>query len=326
MALIFYQQQANNQYFCIIKQHVARTKMRPSHSKHIHLFPQEAIGAAFWLNLFFSLFTFFGGLFSNSSSLLAESIHTLGDTLSVGAAWLLEGLSKRKSDDRYTYGYRRYSLLASIIVSTLLILVALSMLFVTLNHFFHWSTLGEALHSHGEPNARGMLVVAVVGLGVKAYAAYRLKKGHSLNERSVMFHMLMDSLSWGAILLSSLLMLFINIPLLDKILTLLIALWILYHMIPHLLRAFKILLQAAPAGVNIEEIKAKIKALHGVKALATFRLWTLDGEAHVLTLRLICSPDVLQSSAAQEQLRSEIRLLATDLGIEESTIELTSSN
>lgn len=305
---------------------VGRREVESLHHKHIHTYSKAGISIAFWLNLSFFLFALVGGLISKSSSLQAESVHTLGDTLSVAVAWLLERLSRRKADSRYTYGYRRYSLLAAIIISVLLIFVSLSMMLSTLDHLFHWGILEESLHSHTAPNATGMLIVAFVGLVVKSVAAYRLSKGHSLNERSVMFHMLMDSLSWGVILISSAVMLFIDIPWLDKILTLFIALWILYHMLPNLLRAFRILLQEAPRGVDVNRLFQKIKELDGIEDIVAFRLWSLDGEAHILTLTLVCSHEVWQREETQEKLKRRIRELAEKVGIVESTIEFTSSS
>lgn len=299
--------------------------MESLHHKHIHAYSKAGISTAFWLNLSFFFFALLGGLIANSTSLQAESVHTLGDTLSVAVAWLLERLSRRKADSHYTYGYRRYSLLAAIIISVLLILVSLSMMITTLDHLFHWGIMDESLHSHAVPDAKGMLVVAIVGLVMKSFAAYRLSKGHSLNERSVMFHMLMDSLSWGVILISSAVMLLIDIPWLDKILTLFIALWILYHMLPNLLRAFRILLQEAPRGVNVSQLLQTIKRLDGIEGIIAFRLWSLDGEAHILTLTAVCSHEVWQERETLENLKQRIRKLAEEVGVVESTIEFTST-
>ena len=76
---------------------------------------------AFCLNLFFSIFEFFGGVFTNSVSIISDAIHDMGDALSIGIAYFLEKLSKKKPDSVYTYGYTRYSVIGSLITVVILI-------------------------------------------------------------------------------------------------------------------------------------------------------------------------------------------------------------
>ena len=71
---------------------------------------EKNILIAFLLNLAFSIFEFFGGIFTNSIAILSDSIHDIGDAASIGIAYLLEKKSKKQPDDKYTYGYVRYSL------------------------------------------------------------------------------------------------------------------------------------------------------------------------------------------------------------------------
>lgn len=280
------------------------------------------IGIAFWLNLFFALFAFSGGLFAKSSALLSESVHSLSDTLSVGVAWLLERLSRRRGDSRYTYGYRRYSLLASCIISVILIAISIMMLVSGVSHFFGLHL--HIGHHHGSPgpNAGGMFVVALVGLAIKGIAAYRLSKGHSFNERSVMYHMLMDSLTWAIILVSSVFLFFIDFPWIDNLLSVAIALWILYKAVPILLRTFRIFLQEAPIGVDTHTLKGEIRVLEGVSDVENFRLWSLDGQAHVMTLQLCCKKEILQDAEALQSLYKKVREIGEKFGVEEASIEI----
>lgn len=292
-----------------------------SHSRG-HLTSSRGIATAFWLNLFFSLFALLGGLFARSASLTAEGIHCFGDSFSVGIAWLLERLSKHKRDLRYTYGYRRYSLLAALLISLLLIAISIGMLITALDHFFDWGIELFHIHSHGEPHAGSMLIVAFVGLLVKSIAVLRLRKGKSLNEKAVMYHMLMDSLSWAVIFISSGVIYFFAVPLLDKLLTFFIALWILYHMIPTLLRTFAILLQAVPKGIDITEVKEKIVALEGIKQIEQFRFWSLDGESNIMTLKLQVEDSFLTNKEKRIALYEAIRQIGKSVKVEECTIEI----
>lgn len=289
---------------------------------HTHIHSGGHIVTAFWVNFFFAAVAFAGGLFAKSSALLAEAVHGLGDTLSVGVAWVLEKFSHRKGDTIFTYGYRRFSLLASIIISLLLISISIMMLISGIGHIFGQHLHIGHDHGHFDPNAKGMLVVAIVGLLAKAYAAFRLSKGHSFNERAVMFHMLMDTLSWGVILLTSLIMIFVKIPVLDNILSICIALWILYNMVPNLLGSFRILMQATPKGFSTEKFSSEIEALPAVCHISALRVWSIDGEQHVMTLRLCYKPDLCTQLSDLSALTAFIRTIAKRYGIVESTIEV----
>ena len=82
---------------------------------------EKNILIAFLLNISFSIFEFFGGLFTNSVAILSDSIHDLGDAISIGLSYFLERKSKKKADNKYTYGYTRYSVLGGVITTTILL-------------------------------------------------------------------------------------------------------------------------------------------------------------------------------------------------------------
>ena len=76
---------------------------------------------AFILNISFSVFEFFGGILTNSVAILSDSIHDLGDALSIGISYFMERKSKKHADNKYTYGYIRYSILGGVITTIILI-------------------------------------------------------------------------------------------------------------------------------------------------------------------------------------------------------------
>ena len=82
---------------------------------------EKNILIAFILNLSFSIFEFFGGIFTNSVAILSDSIHDLGDAISIGISYFMERKSKKKADNKYTYGYIRYSVLGVVITTTILL-------------------------------------------------------------------------------------------------------------------------------------------------------------------------------------------------------------
>lgn len=231
---------------------------------------------AFWLNLGFTILEIFGGLYTNSVAILSDALHDLGDSLSLGTAWYLERKSHQGADKKYTFGYRRFSLLGALINSVVLILGSI---FV----------IREAVGRFMEPeasDAQGMIVFAVIGVTVNGYAAWRLSSGRTLNERVVSWHLLEDVLGWVAVLIVAIVLLFEEINYLDPALSLLLTLYILYNVIQRLRQTMHIFLQGTPDELQPAEIEERILEVEHVHSLHHTHVWSLEGESHVFTTHL----------------------------------------
>lgn len=168
-------------------------------------------------------------------------------------------------------------------------------------------------------DAKGMLALAVLGIVINGIAALRVKAGSSLNERAVYLHLLEDVLGWIAVLVSSILMFFFNLPILDPLISLAIALFILYNVFKNLRSVVKILLLEVPQHLKLSELEEKIRRLKGVRAVEDLHTWTLDGENHVITLQVIVTGK--ESFQALVKMKRQIRGLIAAEGIYHSTIE-----
>ena len=82
---------------------------------------QKNILVAFILNVSFSIFELIGGVLTNSVAIISDSVHDIGDALSIGISYFLEKKSKKEPDDKYTYGYVRYSILGAVITTVILL-------------------------------------------------------------------------------------------------------------------------------------------------------------------------------------------------------------
>ena len=85
---------------------------------------ERNILVAFLLNLSFSIFEFFGGIFTGSVAILSDALHDLGDAASIGLSYALEKKSKKQPDEKYTYGYARYSVIGSVITTLILLFIS----------------------------------------------------------------------------------------------------------------------------------------------------------------------------------------------------------
>lgn len=228
---------------------------------------------AFFINLAFTILEVIGGLWTNSVAILSDALHDLGDSLALGMAWRLDRKSKEGPSKDYTFGYRRFSLLGALLNS--LILIGGSVYII-------YEAVGRILEPQS-PDAQGMVLFAIIGVAVNGYAAWKLSKGKSLNERVVSWHLVEDVLGWVAVLIVAIVLLFRDIPFLDPALSILITLYILYNVVKRLRDTLHLFLQGVPEGIPVEEVRNRILAVPHVRSLHHTHVWSLEGEHHVFT-------------------------------------------
>jgi cobalt-zinc-cadmium efflux system protein len=251
-----------------------------SHSHNHDHGAVKNIAVAFFMNLGFAVVELVGGLFTNSVAILSDALHDFGDSVSLGVAWALQKRSEKRRDARFSYGYRRFSLLGSVFLSG--VLLVSSVFIVT-----------ESVRRLGEPqdvHAGGMFWLAVVGIAVNGFAALRLRRGSTLNERAVFVHIMEDALGWLAVLVASVVMLLVDHPLtrlLDPMISLGITAWVLWNVWRNLRDTFRILLQGVPSEIDAGGLTAEILAVEGVEGLHDLHVWSQDGESHVMTLHAV---------------------------------------
>lgn len=283
----------------------------PHHHDHMHHHAATGnIALAFFINLGFAAVELIGGLWTNSIAILSDAFHDFGDSLSLAVAWRLQKVSERPGDARYSYGYKRFSLLGALFISTVLLVGSV----------FIIKACVERIVTPQEPNAEGMLGLAVFGVLVNGFAALRLKKGGSISERAVMLHMIEDVLGWLAVLVVSVVMLFVRVPILDPLLSIAISCWVLWNVYRNMRATFRILLQHTPSEIDVERLKNEIVALPEVASIHDLHLWSLDGQRNVSTLHAVTVAPL--DTEAQIALKRKIRFICEQNGIEHATIEL----
>ena len=253
-----------------------------AHDHHHHHAHDSGSGlkAAFFLNLTFTILELIGGWYVNSVSIVSDAVHDLGDTISLGTSWRLDSLSKRKATEKYSFGYRRFSLLGALINAIVLILGSV---------FVIREAILRLLHP--EPSdAKGMLYFAILGVAVNGYAAWKVSHGKTLNERVISWHLIEDVLGWAAVMLVSIVMLFYPSPYLDPALSLLISLYILWNVLKRLQETVFLFLQGKPADVDKSAIEAEIRKITNVESTHHTHIWSLDGEHHVFTTHVKLKP------------------------------------
>ena len=265
---------------------------------------EKKILFAFVLNFAFAIFEFWGGLFTGSIAILSDALHDTGDALSIGISLFLEKKSKKQPDQRYTYGYARYSVLASIITMLILLIGSLAVL----------TTAVKRLLNPTQIHYNGMLTLAVVGIFVNLIAVVFTHKGHSLNQRAVHLHMLEDTLGWAAVLIGGIVMKLTDSLWIDPLLSISVSLFIFAHTLKGLKTACDLFLMKAPKNTNIEEIKKEICSLEEILDVHHFHLWSIDGYVHYATMHIV-------TSSSSQEMKMKVRQLLKKYGILHITLE-----
>ncbi|HHU56575.1 MAG TPA: cation transporter [Acholeplasmataceae bacterium] len=281
-----------------------------AHHDHNHSHATKNISVAFFLNIFFTIIEMIGGFLTNSYAIISDALHDLGDSFSLGISWFLEKVSKKKPDRRYTFGYKRFSLLGALINSIILLFGSLFIIINAIPRFFNPEDV----------NTEGMIAFAILGILFNGLAVLLLHKEKSLNAKAITLHLLEDVLGWVAVLVISIFLLFIYIPILDTILSVLIAIYILYHVIKNLIAIFVVFLQAVPKHLSIDEIETEVKKFPLVTSIHHIHIWTLDGEKNFLSAHVTVKDNATSDDIIE--LKRKIKDLICLKDVCHSTIEI----
>lgn len=244
---------------------------------HTHHHGGDNIGSAFFINALFTVIEIFGGLFTNSTAILSDAIHDLGDTISLALAWILEKKSALPESNKFTYGYSRYSVIGSLINIVILSIGTFVVLINSIPRLFN-----------PEPvNSQGMLILSIIGVIMNGIAILKVKDGNKTSEKVATLHLLEDVLGWMSVLVVSVIMLFIDLPILDPMLSIGISIYMIKNIISNTKIILNILLQSVPYGIEIENIKSDILSLsEDIEDVLNIKCWSLDGESNVITVEL----------------------------------------
>lgn len=270
---------------------------------------EKRILVAFILNLLFSVAEFIGGTVTGSVAIVSDSIHDLGDSISIGISYILEGISKKKPNTHYTFGYLRYSVLGSIIMTAIL---------MTGSVYVIIKSIGRLINPV-EINYNGMLIFALAGLVINLAAALFTRDGSSLNQKTVSLHMLEDVLGWAIVLVGAILMKFTDITYIDPIMSIAVAIFLLTQTFGNLKSIGSVFLEKTPDGINIEELICHLKEIDGIEDVHHFHISSLDGFNHIATLHVVTDGNTAL-------IKKCVRDKLSEHGINHCTIETESTD
>lgn len=270
---------------------------------------EKKLWVAFFLNFFFSALEFVGGTLTGSVAIVSDSIHDLGDSISIGLSCFLEKISKKAPDGSHTYGYRRYSVLGSVITTVILLFGSAAVIYNAVLRLINPVTI----------HYNGMILLAIAGSVINFAAAYFTHGDDSLNQKSINLHMLEDVLGWIVVLLGAVIMKFTDWSFVDPLLSIAVALFILVNALKNLKAVLDIFLEKTPAGSNVAEIEQHLLRLNGVLDVHHLHIRSLDGYAQYATLHVV-------SDQEHAHIKQAVKKELAEHGIAHTTIEMERSD
>jgi len=249
-------------------------------------------GQGLSLAFFLLLVTFFaelaGGLLSNSLSLLSDSFHVFSDVMALGVALLAFRAALKPATFEKSFGFHRFEVLAALFNGLLLMVVAVFIFFEAVNRFYHPLPV----------NVSQMFGVAVFGLLTNLFVVFKLRSHGNLNVHGAFLHAAGDALASVGVILGAVIIHFTGLFIVDTILSVLIALIILFSAV-HLVRSsLEILLEATPRGVRLDSLVAEIRKAKGVHGVHDVHIWSICSEISYLSAHIVLKKDAKISSTA----------------------------
>jgi len=253
-----------------------------------------------------------GGLLSNSLALLSDAGHMLTDNLALLLSFFAMTFSSLPATERKTFGFYRLEILAAFMNGIVLVVISLYIMYQAYLRMIHPQPVQGML----------MLVIAIIGLVANIIGAlFLFKHSHSsLNIRGAYLHIVGDALSSVGVVIGGVVILFTGWYLIDPILSILISLVIIYGAWSLVRESVNILLESAPAHIEIDTIAAEIGKLKGVREAYHIHLWTITSGVYALSAHVLIDDQLVSSS---RELHDQIRtLLSNKFKVLHSTIQL----
>lgn len=282
------------------------------HGHHHHHHAGGNILVAFFLNAGFAIVEFIGGYLTNSVAIYSDALHDLGDSLALLFAYFSEKISDKNPDEKFTYGYKRFSVLSAFLNGIILLIGSLFVIKESI----------ERIISPEAVKPEGMIILAVIGILVNGIAAYRLSKDEGLNQRMVMLHLMEDILGWISVFIVSIILLFKPWFILDSILSIIISGIILRGVYKNLMNVGAILLQKFPDQLDLAKIEKLFREIDGVKNVHSLRGWSVDDSHFSLSFHVMVSSELQMKKI--DLIKNEMKNILNSYNVKFSSIEFES--
>jgi cobalt-zinc-cadmium efflux system protein len=274
----------------------AQVHAQPDFHAHSHSHVSSSFGGAFAigiaLNLGFVIVEAGFGFYANSIALISDAGHNLSDVLGLVVAWAAAIMARRAASPRFTYGLKKAPILAALFNSLFLMVAVGAIGAEAVRHLFHPSPT----------NGKIVMIVAAVGILVNGLTAALFSRGqHDINIRAAFLHMASDALVSVAVIFAGLVILWTGQQWVDPVMSIAVAIVILWGSIGLLKESVWMSLAGVPSGIDLDRVEAALRELEGVDAVHDLHVWPLSTTETALTAHVVTAragdPDALLESA-----------------------------
>jgi len=251
-------------------------------------------------------------LIAHSNSLLADAGHNFGDVLGLLFSWLALYLSNKQSSDRYSYGYKKSTILASLLNAILLLIASTLIISESIEHLFSQTVV------HPLP----VIIVASIAILVNGGSAFLFFKSgkNDLNTKSAFLHLLFDALTSFAVVLGAVLIYFTHLNWIDPVIGIVITLLILKSSLLLFKHTLDLSLDGVPKNIDYKEVEAYLSSCAGVVKVHDLHIWAMSTTETALTAHILRPDgnfDILSRRIISETLKKRFNITHTTLQVEE---------
>ncbi|MGV8827864.1 MAG: cation diffusion facilitator family transporter [Breznakibacter sp.] len=268
------------------------------------------------INLLYVVIEFVAGLYLDSLALITDAGHNLTDVASLAMAMLAFRLAKVKSNEKFTYGYRKSTILVSLINSVVL--------FVAIGGIL-WESIGR-LHNPVVVQGAPIAMVAGIGILINAISAFLFfkEKESDLNIKGAYLHLMADAAVSLGVVVSGLLIYFFQLYWLDLVVSFAIVA-VIFHSTWNLFKdSLTLTLDGVPRGIKLDEVVAEIKQVEGVIDVHHLHVWAISSSQNAMTAHIIVACDT--NMETQNRIKNTIKHELEHVNIQHATLEFETEN
>lgn len=256
-------------------------------------------------NLTFSILEIIGGFLTNSISIISSAIHDFGDSITVCLENLFNKKSKQKPNNKYSFGYSRYKLIGKFFTSILLLITSGIIIYFAINRIKNPLNI----------NYDGMIIFSIFGILLNAYVAYKLK-----NDKENNYNTMIDVYGWLIVLISSILIKLFKIFIIDPVVAIIMALYMLYQTYKYLNEIFNAIMEKVPVALNIDKIQNDIIINNSnIKEIDNLNIWSIDNKNIYFTGHIILNENLDYKKIIE--LKNNIKKYLNEQNINHITLE-----
>lgn len=272
---------------------------------------ENRIMVAFLLNMMFTLVEIWGSVVTGSVTILSDAMHDFGDCIALGMAWRMEKISKKPSNERYHFGYRRFSVVAGLINNLILLMGGVVLIVTSVQRFFYPRSI----------DGRGMILFAVFGILINGAAMLLTAKGKNINEKTISTHMLEDVLTWMTVFVVGVVMCFYDLPVLDSLLSIGMTFVVFAGAVRNLNHIFSVLTVRSPLEKReYFELRERLTELNAFGNLEALRVFSMNGEDRNAEAELVLYEEI--SPEDMMLLYEQVKDCCKEYGIGQTVLQI----